>query len=81
MLEFERLGPGVGGACVAIFGRAKEPKESDDDEVNDMGVDAAVFCMGGVKDVRERPDDGHVDWVGSAWWVIVVFELFEESSP
>ena len=81
MLEFERLGPGVFGACVAIFGGAKEPEESNDDEVNDMGVDASVFRMGGVKDVRERPEDGHVDWVGSAWWVIVLFELLEESRP
>ena len=48
-----------------VLRRAEEPVEGDDDEVDDMGVEAPEFGVVGVQGVGERADNGKVDRVAA----------------
>ena len=78
--KLKRLRSCFGCGRVGVFGRAKEPEEGNNDQVNDVAVGGAIFWVCAVKDGGKGSQDGCVDWVGSAWRVVVVLESFEESS-
>jgi hypothetical protein len=70
--------PGVRGD--GVFGRAKEPVEGEDGEVDDMGVDTSMDLVVGFEDSEQVSDDGDVGRVGSLGRVVLVLEALEESS-
>ena len=76
----EGLCPCFGSGGEGVLCRSEEPEEGDHDEVNDMCVGGAIFRMSGVEDVPELSEDGGVDGVGAAWWIIVGGKSFEERS-
>ena len=62
------------------FCRAEEPVESNDGE-----EDGVVFCdpefgVAGVEGIRQFAEDGGVDRVGSAGWVVFLGHGFDKSS-
>ena len=61
------------------FGRAEEPEESCDGEINGEPVNLAFIGMGSVKSGVEALDDGHIGGVGSGGRVILVMEVLEKS--
>jgi hypothetical protein len=63
-----------------VLGGAEEPVEGDDDEVDNVLVEAAFFRVVEVKGVQEGSQDGDVCRVGSSGGVILVPEALEESS-
>ena len=79
MLEFEGLSLGIFVGRVAVLSWAEEPVERDDDEVDNVGIEAAVRMVVGVDGVGKGAQDSDVDWVGAARGLVVVFELLEES--
>ena len=76
------MGPGICVvlAALEVLGRAEEPVEGDDDEVDEDGVEGPVDFMVRVEDVGEGADDGDVGRVGSSGWIVLGGEPFEESS-
>ena len=82
VLEGEGMGSTVFvGCCVfELFGRAQEPLEGNDDEVDDVGVECPMFSVLEVEGVEEASEDGEVGWVGSSGRVVFAPEALEESS-
>lgn len=75
------------GPCIAVvlaafkvLGRAQEPEEGDNDEVDEDGVEGPIDFMVCVEDVHEGADDGNVGRIGSSGWIVLGVEPFEESS-
>ena len=77
VLEAEGLGTAIFQG-VGVFGRAKEPEEGKDAEVDDMAVGLAPLGVLGVKGIKESSEDGGVDRVGPAGRVIFVAEPLDE---
>jgi hypothetical protein len=75
------LGPAVliGGA-VQIFGGTQEPVVRDNDEVDEMGIEGAVFSVVDIEGIQEASEDGEVCRVGPSGRVVFVAEAFEERS-
>ena len=80
MLEEEGLRAAVLYAGEAVLGGPEQPKEGNDDEVDDVGVEGSEFRMVSVESVEELSQDERVDWIGARWRVVVVVEGLEESS-
>lgn len=80
--EQEGLGPCIVVVLAAfkVLGRAQEPEEGDNDEVDEDGVEGPIDFMVGVEDVHEGADDGNVGRIGSSGWIVLGVEPFEESS-
>jgi hypothetical protein len=70
--------PGVGGD--GVLGRAKEPVEGDDGELDDVGIGLSVDRVVGLEDAEEVSEDGDIARVGASGRVVLVLEAFEESS-
>jgi hypothetical protein len=75
------LGPAIliGGA-VQIFGGTQEPVVRDNDEVDEMGIEGAVFSVVDIEGIQEASEDGEVCRVGPSGRVVFVAEAFEERS-
>ena len=58
--ETEGLGTSSWTGGREVFGRAKEPEEGHDDEVDGMGVELSVHVVGSVEHRLELLDDGDV---------------------
>ena len=80
VLEFEGLRFRIFVGRLAALSRSKEPEESDDDEVDDMGVEAPIGWVVGVESVGEGSDDGDVDRVGTCLRVVFLSQGIEEIS-
>ena len=78
--KLEGLCPCFGCGGVGVLCRLEEPEEGDHDEVNNVLIGGTIFWVPGVEDVPELSEDGSVDGVGAAWWIVVVGESFEERS-
>jgi hypothetical protein len=77
--QTEGLGaPGV--RREGVFGRAKEPVEGTDCEVDDMGIGLPMVRVIGFEDREVVSDDGDVARVRTGRWVVLVLEPLEESS-
>ena len=62
-----------------MLGRAEEPEEGSNNEIDGGLVDLAFIGMLGVKGGVETADDGHIGGVGMGGWVILVTEALEKS--
>ena len=65
--------------CRYSRGRAEEPPEGDDDEVDEVGVEDAKLFVLGVEGFGQGPKNGDVCRVGPAARVVFVFHGLEES--
>ena len=77
--EAEGLRACLGSVGLQVFGRAEQPEEGGDDEVDGMGVEGAVDAMGSVEGCGEASQDDSVDRVGSGGRIVLVAESFEVS--
>ena len=69
------------GFCrgLQVFGRAQEPEETDDGQVNDVFIGLSFECMSGVQDVVEASQDLHVDGIGTCLGRILVSHGLDKS--
>ena len=65
---------------VCVLGGSEQPEEGHDTEVDDMAVGLAPLGVFSVEGIKEGEDDGGVDRVGAAGWVIFVAEALDERS-
>ena len=70
---------GFRGGSLEVFCWSKEPVESDDDEVDSVGIEAPMFRVFGVEGIREAAEDSDVGWVGARGRVVLVVQPLEES--
>jgi hypothetical protein len=77
--EAESLGAAFLVAVVGVFGRAEEPVESNDAEIDDVLVGVAINRVLGVKFFDHTADDRDVGWVGALDRVVRASESVEES--
>ena len=78
--ESEGLGASFSSGGEEVFGWSHEPVEGDDDEVDDVGVEASPHRVVEVEDVEEAQEDGDVGWVGPQGGAVLVREPLEVSS-
>ena len=78
--QAERLGARVRGVPVGVLGRAKQPEETEDGEVADVGVEPTPLGVCEVEGSVDGFDDGEVGGVRARGWVVVALEAVEESS-
>jgi hypothetical protein len=71
--ETKGLAPGFSCGGVEVFGRAEQPEEGEDDELDGLQLEVAQDWVVNVEDREELADDGDVDRVGSGCRIIVSF--------
>ena len=79
VLEAESLGTAIFQG-VGVFGRAKEPEEGKDAEVDDMAVGLAPLGVLSVEGIQEGDEDRSVDWVGAGRGTVFVGETLDKRS-
>jgi hypothetical protein len=71
--ETKGLASGFSGSGVKVFGRAEQPEEGEDDELDGVLLKVPEDWVIDVKHGEEFSDDGDVDMVGSRRGVVVSF--------
>ena len=77
--ESKGLRAGFRSGSLKVFCWSEEPVESDNDEVDSVGVEAPVFRMLGVESIGEAAEDSDVGWVGTRGRVVFVAQPLEGS--
>ena len=79
VLELEGLGASFRRGRVQVLGGSEEPPDSDEDEIDEVGVEDAILFVLGVEGFGQSSQDGDVGRVGPAARVVFVFHGLEES--